>query len=50
MVYDVQRSTDLASGIWTTIGDPLDGNGNRLEFQDPLNHRPSVFYRLVEYR
>ncbi|MFY8216928.1 MAG: hypothetical protein ACOVMP_10065, partial [Chthoniobacterales bacterium] len=27
LVYDVQRSTDLASGVWTTIGDPLDGTG-----------------------
>jgi hypothetical protein len=49
-VYDVQRSTDLGAGVWTTIGEPLDGNGELLQFQDPLNNRPRVFYRLVEYR
>jgi len=50
LVYDVQRSTDLTSGVWTTIGDPLDGTGANLEFSDPLSNRPRVFYRIVEYR
>jgi hypothetical protein len=50
LVYDVQRSTDLTRGEWITIGDPLDGTGAQLTFSDPLNNRPRVFYRLIEYR
>jgi len=47
--YDVQSSTTLQHDAWTTIGDPLDGNGGPLEFFDPIVGRPRVFYRLVEY-
>lgn len=49
-VYDVQSSTTLAADDWTTIGDPLDGYGGALEFTDPIDGRPRVFYRLVEYQ
>ena len=46
--YDVQSSTTLQSGSWTTI-QTLDGSGGGLEFLEPLAGRPRVFYRLVEY-
>ncbi|MFZ4599174.1 MAG: hypothetical protein ACOYNN_11065 [Terrimicrobiaceae bacterium] len=49
LAYDVQVSTTLQPSSWTTI-DTLDGTGGQVEFFDPLNARPRVFYRLVEYR
>lgn len=49
LTYDVQASTTLESGSWTTV-DTLDGDGGSLEFSDPLDNRPRVFYRLVEYQ
>ena len=48
LTYDLQVSTTLADD-WTTI-DWTDGTGAAIEFSDPLNGRPRVFYRLVEYR
>ncbi|MFZ4775591.1 MAG: hypothetical protein ACOYM3_09525 [Terrimicrobiaceae bacterium] len=47
--YDVQSSTTLQTGSWTTIG-TLDGTGGTLEFSEPLNNRPRIFFRLVEYQ
>ncbi len=49
LVYDVQSSTTLQPNSWTTI-DTLDGTGGLLDFSEPLNNRPRVFYRLVEYQ
>lgn len=50
--YEIQSTTDLASGHWTPSEaiDPLDGNGGILEATEPLSNRPRVFYRLIEYR
>lgn len=48
-LYDIQSSTTLAPGSWTTL-DTLDGTGSALEWLEPLANRPRVFYRLVEYR
>ena len=45
----MQVSTTLAPGSWSTIGDPIDGDGGMKEFLDPLNNRPRAFYRLVEF-
>ena len=44
--YDLQVSTDLTT--WTTINF-ADGSGIEVQFSDPLDNRPRVFYRLVEY-
>lgn len=49
LVYDIQSSTTLAPGSWTTV-DTLDGNGAALEWTEPLNNRPRIFYRIVEYQ
>jgi len=49
LVYDVQSTTTLDWDDWTTIN-TLDGNGQLIEFEDPLAGRPRVFYRLVEYQ
>ncbi|MDX6766154.1 MAG: hypothetical protein SFU85_05145 [Candidatus Methylacidiphilales bacterium] len=46
--YDVQSSTTLLPGSWTTL-DTIDGNGAVNGFTEPLNNRPKVFYRIVEY-
>ncbi|MEN9842083.1 MAG: hypothetical protein RL376_1883 [Verrucomicrobiota bacterium] len=46
LTYDLQVSTDLQT--WTTIS-THDGTGEVIELTDPLNSRPRVFYRLVEY-
>lgn len=48
LTYDVQSSTSLQPGSWSTI-DTLDGTGVSLEFTEPRNNRPKVFYRIVEY-
>jgi hypothetical protein len=50
--YDLQSSTTLASDSWATVEglEPISGDGTVLNIQDPLNGRPKVFYRLVEYR
>jgi len=48
LTYDVQSSTTLQPGSWTTV-DTLDGTGSALEYTEPLNGRPRVFYRIVEY-
>lgn len=50
LIYDVQSSTTLNAAEWTTIGEPLEGDGGPLSFTDPVGGRPRVFYRLVEYR
>lgn len=47
--YDLQSSTTLQSASWTTIG-TLDGTGGTVEFSEPLNNRPRIFFRLVEYQ
>lgn len=49
LAYDVQSSTTLQSNSWTTIN-TLDGTGAQLEFSEPLNNRPKIFYRIVEYQ
>jgi len=48
LTYDVQSSTTLQPGSWSTV-DTLDGTGGVLEFVEPRNNRPKVFYRIVEY-
>jgi len=47
--YDIQVSTSLTSNDWT-IADTLLGTGGTLVWSDPLNNRPRIFYRLVEYQ
>ena len=49
LTYDLQVSTTLADTDWATIT-WTDGTGGTIELSDPLNKRPRVFYRLVEYR
>lgn len=49
LVYDVQSSTSLQPGSWSTI-DTLDGTGAPMEFTEPLNGRPKIFFRIVEYQ
>jgi hypothetical protein len=49
LAYDLQSSTTLKSDSWTTIT-TLDGSGGTVEFSEPLNNRPRIFYRLVEYQ
>jgi len=49
LAYDVQSSTTLQTNSWTTI-DTLDGTGGKVEFSEPLNNRPRIFYRIVEYQ
>ncbi len=48
--YDVQSTSTLRPDDWVTIGDPLEGEGEVLEFVDPVSGRDRVFYRLVEYQ
>lgn len=48
LTYDVQSSETLQPGSWSTL-DTLDGTGALLEFVEPRNNRPKVFYRIVEY-
>lgn len=50
--YDIQSSTTLAPGSWTTVEgmEAIQGNGTVVQKQDPLDARPKVFYRIVEYR
>lgn len=49
LVYDLQSSTTLQPGSWSTLS-TLDGTGADVEYLDPLNARSRVFYRIVEYR
>jgi surface-anchored protein len=49
--YDLQVCTDLASGGWVNV-EPhvsMNGDGRRIEVNDPVAARPKAFYRLVEY-
>ena len=49
--YDLQVCTDLASGGWVNV-EPhvsINGDGRRIEVNDPVAARPKAFYRLVEY-
>jgi hypothetical protein len=49
--YDLQVYTDLASGGWVNV-EPhvsINGDGRRIEVNDPVAARPKAFYRLVEY-
>ena len=49
--YDLQVCTDLASGGWVNV-EPhvsINGDGRRIEVNDPMAARPKAFYRLVEY-
>lgn len=50
-VYDLQVCTDPASGLWTDVEPYLfmDGDGSKLEMNEPTGGRPRAFYRLVEY-
>ena len=49
--YDLQVCTDLASGGWVNV-EPhvsMNGDGRRIEVNDPMAARSKAFYRLVEY-
>lgn len=49
--YDLQVCTDLASGGWVNV-EPhvsMNGDGRRIEVNDPVAARSKAFYRLVEY-
>jgi len=50
--YDIQSSTTLAPGSWSTLDGliPIEGDGSDVQIQDPMASRPRVFYRLIEYR
>ena len=47
-LYQLQRCTDLAGGVWTDLGAPQSGTGGTLVFADALVAAdPRVFYRVV---
>ncbi len=47
-IYQLQRTTDLATGPWTDTGAPQAGTGANLFFTDtPTPAEPRVFYRVV---
>ena len=46
--YQLQTCSDLLSGPWLDVGDPVDGTGAPLQFSTPYNPaEPSRFYRIV---
>jgi hypothetical protein len=51
MTYDLQRSENLSSEVWTNV-EPhtfMDGDGGVKVLTDPMGARLRAFYRLVEY-
>jgi hypothetical protein len=48
-LYDLQVSTDLASGTWdSVVVDFIEGDGTVIDIPLPLSH-PRAFFRLVEF-
>ncbi len=49
--YQLQTCTDLASGSWFEVGDPVDGTGEPLVFETPYDPaEPRRFYRILVSR
>ena len=50
LLYDLQRCTNLADGLWVTIAteETMTGMGTLLQFTDPQTF-PKAFYRLIEF-
>jgi hypothetical protein len=49
-LYDLQFSTDLASGSWSSlVPEFIDGDGGLKEIVLPLSH-PRAFFRLIEFK
>ena len=44
--YQIERTTDLQSGVWQSIGLPQLGTGSAAEVIDPDNTLGQAFYRL----
>jgi len=50
LLYDLQISTDLASGTWSSVvPDYIDGDGTVIETPLPLSY-PRAFFRLIEFK
>jgi hypothetical protein len=50
LLYDLQFSTDLASGSWSSlVPEFIDGDGGLKEIVLPLSH-PRAFFRLIEFK
>ncbi len=50
LLYDLQISTDLASGAWNSVvPEFIDGDGTVIETALPLSH-PRAFFRLIEFK
>jgi uncharacterized repeat protein (TIGR03803 family) len=48
--YQVQYSTDLTSGPWINLGEPLNATGPMLSAADSITNATARFYRLVRLR
>ena len=49
LLYDLQISTDLATGTWdSVVAGFIDGDGTVIDIPLPLSH-PRAFFRLVEF-
>ncbi len=49
--YQLQTSTDLASGSWLAVGDPVLGDGSPIVFETPYDPaEPRRFYRILVTR
>ena len=50
LLYDLQISTDLATGTWdSVVAGFIDGDGTVIDIPLPLSH-PRAFFRLVEFK
>lgn len=49
LTYDVQKTNDLVSNEWETLGWPISGDGQGKEETDSQPGNP-VFYRIVEFQ
>jgi hypothetical protein len=50
-LYQLQTSTDLSTGSWFDVGDPVQGSGEPIQFSTPYDpSEPRRFYRIVVTR
>ena len=45
-LYDVQATTDLVAGVWSTIASNIVGNGGGTNYIDVTAGVPQKFYRV----
>ncbi len=47
VVYQLQSTSDLESGIWSNLGDPITGTGKTTSHFVPVKNKQNFFYRIT---